>query len=238
MKGLKKLFRRKKKPTTDSDKRPSAQSTPQPISTPVVNSQPSNPIAADVPSEVAPSRQQDPITRVSASTERAEGRVRHPQATRMTDEVRKGPVPSSAPNGDGKSAPESVKAKSNVTSINSEDGVGAQATKVRHKGVSDTFKGLVATEPFGGKDGPTNSVDHHNVLNLGDAYDAIPLIEQVKLPRGGISMETKAVGRVQVRDESFDFENSRCLVTGVFPVYYCNFNHSCALPFSAVWHPT
>ena len=199
MKGLKKLFRRKKKPTTDSDKRSSAQSTPQPISTPAVNSHPSNPIAADVPSEVAPTRQQDPITRVPSSTKRAEGRVRHPP--RMTDEVRKGPVASSAPNGDGKSATESVKAKSNVAPINSEDGAGAQTTKVRHKGVSDTFKGLVATEPFGGKDGPPNSIDHHNVLNLGDAYDAIPLIEQVKLPRGGISMETKAVGRVQVRDE-------------------------------------
>lgn len=32
------------------------------------------------------------------------------------------------------------------------------------------------------------------------SYDAVPLLEQTKLPRGGISMETKAVGRVQVRD--------------------------------------
>lgn len=34
------------------------------------------------------------------------------------------------------------------------------------------------------------------------AYDAIPVLEQTKLPRGGISMETKAVGRVQVSESS------------------------------------
>ena len=30
-------------------------------------------------------------------------------------------------------------------------------------------------------------------------YDSIPLIEVDQLPRGGISLETKAVGRIQVR---------------------------------------
>jgi len=30
------------------------------------------------------------------------------------------------------------------------------------------------------------------------SYDSVPLLEQIKLPRGGISMETQAVGRVQV----------------------------------------
>ena len=30
------------------------------------------------------------------------------------------------------------------------------------------------------------------------AYDAVPVLEQNKLPRGGVSIETKAVGRVQV----------------------------------------
>jgi hypothetical protein len=35
------------------------------------------------------------------------------------------------------------------------------------------------------------------------AYELIPDLEQTKLPRGGVSIETKAVGRVQVRlDES------------------------------------
>jgi hypothetical protein len=30
------------------------------------------------------------------------------------------------------------------------------------------------------------------------SYNAIPILEQTKLPRGGVSIETKAVGRVQV----------------------------------------
>jgi hypothetical protein len=32
------------------------------------------------------------------------------------------------------------------------------------------------------------------------SYDAVPLLEQTKLPRGGVSMDTAAVGRVQVRN--------------------------------------
>lgn len=31
------------------------------------------------------------------------------------------------------------------------------------------------------------------------AYDAIPVLEETKLPRGGVSIETRAVGRIQVR---------------------------------------
>ena len=31
------------------------------------------------------------------------------------------------------------------------------------------------------------------------AYDQVPLLEQSMLPRGGASVDTKAVGRVQVR---------------------------------------
>jgi len=37
--------------------------------------------------------------------------------------------------------------------------------------------------------------DRH--ATIGNAYDSIPLLEQTKLPRGGISIETKAVGMVQ-----------------------------------------
>ncbi len=39
--------------------------------------------------------------------------------------------------------------------------------------------------------------DRHSTIS--NAYDSIPLLEQTKLPRGGISIETKAVGMVQVR---------------------------------------
>jgi hypothetical protein len=33
------------------------------------------------------------------------------------------------------------------------------------------------------------------------AYDAVPVLEQNKLPRGGVSIETKACGRVQVSNK-------------------------------------
>lgn len=38
--------------------------------------------------------------------------------------------------------------------------------------------------------------DSPDVIN---SYESIPVLEQTKLPRGGLSIETKAVGRVQVR---------------------------------------
>lgn len=40
------------------------------------------------------------------------------------------------------------------------------------------------------------SIDSPVVVN---AYEDIPVLEDTKLPRGGVSVETKAVGRVQVR---------------------------------------
>lgn len=39
--------------------------------------------------------------------------------------------------------------------------------------------------------------ERHSTISR--AYNSIPLLEQTKLPRGGISVETNAVGRVQVR---------------------------------------
>lgn len=72
----------------------------------------------------------------------------------------------------------------------------AAALKTSYKGVSESFKGLTAIQQFDVAE--VESSDPNQMISLGDAYDAIPLIEQTKLPRGGISMETKAVGRVQV----------------------------------------
>lgn len=69
-----------------------------------------------------------------------------------------------------------------------------------NKGVSDSFKGLAVTQRFDVAEVPGS--DPHTLISLGDAYDAIPVLEQIKLPRGGISMETKAVGMVQVRRSS------------------------------------
>jgi hypothetical protein len=41
--------------------------------------------------------------------------------------------------------------------------------------------------------------DEEDSPNLVMSYNAVPVLEQVKLPRGGVSVDTKAVGRVQVR---------------------------------------
>jgi hypothetical protein len=73
--------------------------------------------------------------------------------------------------------------------------------KGTYKGVSESFKkGMTVTQRFGvGETTEDRSSPDVNMLGkLGDAYDSIPLLEQTKLPRGGISMETKAVGRIQV----------------------------------------
>ncbi len=73
--------------------------------------------------------------------------------------------------------------------------------KGTYKGVSESFKkGMSVTQRFGVGDAPDDhpSTDPNQLGKLADAYDSIPLLEQTKLPRGGISMETKAVGRIQV----------------------------------------
>ena len=80
-----------------------------------------------------------------------------------------------------------------------------------NKGVSPSFRGVSLTEDFNhSQDLSTTAPPPPEALSrmasISDSYDAIPLIEQTKLPRGGISMETKAVGRIQVR---FVFSYSR-----------------------------
>jgi hypothetical protein len=80
-------------------------------------------------------------------------------------------------------------------------GSSKEEEKGTYKGVSDSFKkGLSATQRFGVGESTEEqpSTDPNHFGKIGDAYDSIPLLEQTKLPRGGISMETKAVGRVQV----------------------------------------
>lgn len=73
--------------------------------------------------------------------------------------------------------------------------------KGTYKGVSESFKkGMSVTQRFGVGDAMEDQPlpDPNQLGKLADAYDSIPLLEQTKLPRGGISMETKAVGRIQV----------------------------------------
>lgn len=86
-----------------------------------------------------------------------------------------------------------------------------------YKGVSESFKkGLSVTQRFGV--GESNdeqpSTDLNHLGKIGNAYDSIPLLEQTKLPRGGISMETKAVGRVQVSEHRARSWN------GIDPAYF------------------
>ena len=73
-------------------------------------------------------------------------------------------------------------------------------SKKSYKGVSESFKGLSGPQRYGIADGTAekSGADVRRLGKLRDAYDSIPLIEKDSLPRGGISMETKAVGRVQV----------------------------------------
>lgn len=68
--------------------------------------------------------------------------------------------------------------------------------RAKYKGVLKSFRGLNATEQFEEVVVPREAL--RKLASVSDAYDAIPLIEQTRLPRGGISMETKAVGRIQV----------------------------------------
>jgi hypothetical protein len=56
------------------------------------------------------------------------------------------------------------------------------------------------------------------------AYAEVPPLEQTELPRGGISMETQAVGRVQVRHSSF-----------LLKIYYGS-NIKLNSYFSSVWN--
>ncbi|CAJ1915727.1 unnamed protein product [Cylindrotheca closterium] len=63
-----------------------------------------------------------------------------------------------------------------------------------NKGVPDSFKGLSVSHRF---NVPQVEEDPEVVREISEAYDGIPEIEQIRLPRGGISIDTKAVGRIQ-----------------------------------------
>ena len=55
---------------------------------------------------------------------------------------------------------------------------------------------LVATDPKKSEETAKNI--QAMIMPVVMSYDQIPVLEQTKLPRGGVSIETKAVGRVQV----------------------------------------
>jgi hypothetical protein len=95
--------------------------------------------------------------------------------------------------------------------------------RTKYKGVSKSFRGLNATEQFEEVVVPRESLD--KLASVSDAYDAIPLIEQTKLPRGGISMETKAVGRIQVRKTLHTFARRPFVLLEGSMSWFCSFRH-------------
>lgn len=107
------------------------------------------------------------------------------------------PSPQKHPNG-SKLPTEKTSSSSSAESVRDQFRDNEQGS---YKGVSESFKkGLTVTQRYGvGEASEEHTATDPNQLGkLGDAYDSIPLLEQTKLPRGGISMETKAVGRIQV----------------------------------------
>jgi hypothetical protein len=91
--------------------------------------------------------------------------------------------------------------KKDVTNQNadsdSDDAALFQPDRAEYKGVSSTFRGVDAIEQFYEETGISDP--DGRFARISDAYDTISVIEQTKLPRGGVSMETKAIGRIQVR---------------------------------------
>jgi hypothetical protein len=217
MKAVKRLFKRKKKqspenlsvPSTgtrttgaaaglESGRKPPSQQTPRRSEnpTPTGISAPSRqnqePAKAPLPTENASMKSSS-----KNNLSRTPSREKEPQDFKVQSNGR-------APPAEKPSAPETAKTveKSKAGGSQSDspvktttDASQTPTSKKKHKGVSESFKGLTVTQRFDVKDSKSSDAQ---VGNAGETYDMIPLLEQTKLPRGGISIETKAVGRVQV----------------------------------------
>jgi hypothetical protein len=118
------------------------------------------------------------------------------------------------------------------TDTDSDDAAGLLSSKrTEYKGVSSSFRGLNATEQFEKSSHPDPD---GRIASISNAYDSIPLIEQTKLPRGGISMETKAIGRIQVRQIQLNC-SFLCLPRVASFSHIVHLIHALYL---LVWHPT
>ena len=202
---MKKLFKRKSKksegqvPMTTGYEKPASSTTePRRIATPTAPSTPQNNGAK----MEAVNRRKVEETAIVSPTPQPE--TSKPENNSIPSSR---PVPSTSAvsNGSGSKPPQSTEAINRSVErneLNSSDSDDDELTGSRKddKGVSESFRGLSEDDRFEVDNnlGPTGVVDADYHASLGDAYDSIPLLEQTKLPRGGISMETKAVGRVQV----------------------------------------
>lgn len=178
---LGKLFRRKRKDNRDDSKKDSSQRGT------VEDEQPPHPGSselADRGSSEFPSHALNTTTELPSSS--------RPSGFSTSDPDRNGVSTKKQP------VPPSTSMNDEIQS-ESEDVVSEMAeisTKRRiNKGVPDNFKGLTVSHRF---NVPQVAEDPGAVREISEAYDAIPEIEQIRLPRGGISVDTKAVGRVQV----------------------------------------
>jgi hypothetical protein len=203
MKAVTKIFKRKKKETPQAGdsaahEKPAATVpvAPQTRSIPTMKNQVSKPSKSNF----------SEFTVKSHTNEAAENALgKESQLSKVEEAVAKASSNGKAASGT-KQAPETAKSaeppppqavENNMRDARSSPEMPKEGReKDNYKGVSDSFKGMSTTQRFGVSD--LEDTDSNLFMNHGDAYDAIPLIEQIKLPRGGISIETKAVGRVQV----------------------------------------
>ena len=140
---------------------------------------------------------------VSLFQPKQQGRIEHTPAPSPAPPSSIRSAPASKPSVSGKAIEQkiakSTSAQSIIAPIREEFDQGsvtsAQLSPVSTRDVkstsdsppSDAMKSPLSEEEM--PDGPT----------IANNYAAIPVLEQTKLPRGGVSVETKAVGRVQVR---------------------------------------
>ena len=203
MKAVKRFFKRNKRQhegRTLAERPPAAPGRPIRKSTPpglperLQPSQSSGPSKARASSGSSPSPAvQQP--KLSLQTVATPTSVNPPRRLASDDTEKRSSGKSTTPN--SSQAQQPAKTTTGTTSVSAKE----EDEKGTYKGVSELFKkGLSVTQRYGvgesNEDQP--STDPNQLGKIGDAYDSIPVLEQTKLPRGGISMETKAVGRVQV----------------------------------------
>ena len=190
MKAVKKIWKRRKSATQGTG----SLSPPRQPGKSALKSHTTNPDTG-VPAQLPTSLTHPPLTSTGSSQRNSSSAV---NASRATPENPPQASLSEGPrNVRGRTSPGGIPSTSSASTadLTPQDFDSDEQGNHKHKGVSDTFRGLSVTERF---DVAQEPADPNQMTRLADAYDAIPLLEQTRLPRGGISMETKAVGRVQV----------------------------------------
>lgn len=195
MKAVKKLFKRKKEGRNSSTSRPAgavlSDAIPSTKTMQSVNNTRTSSMATSVPSDGA--HTSVPMLSPTASLTSQQSAMENPRLSQSSDDATQlhanGARAVSART--SSSPPATTRA---WTDIEEKSGGNGAVNESLRKGSGSAPRPTMMN-------GPEEIAVHdpHHLGKLGDAYDSIPLLEQTKLPRGGISMETKAVGRIQVR---------------------------------------